>query len=84
MGINRFQKEVKTKYISMKILPKGRSPPKSATAQGLRYHFFSGMGRGMVFTRHGLSGTPLQFLPKTVPSSTNGKEMNAQITNTTT
>lgn len=66
------------------MLPKGRSPPISETTDGVKYHFFSGIGRGMVLTRQGLLGTPLQFLPTTVPRSANGKEMKAQITKTTT
>ena len=72
------------KYISMKMLPKGSSPPISEITDGVRYHFFSGMGRGMVFTRHGLFGEPLQFLPTTVPKSARGNEMNAHITKTAT
>jgi hypothetical protein len=45
---------------TMKCLasPKGSRPPMMLMTVGLRYHFFSGMGRGIVFTRHGLSGTP--------------------------
>ena len=68
----------------MKILPKGSSPPMRETTDGVRYHFFSGIGRGMVFTRQGLFGAPLQFLPTTVPRSARGKEMKAQMTKTTT
>lgn len=56
----------------------------SETTEGVRYHFFSGIGRGMVFTRQGLFGAPLQFLPTIVPRSARGKEMNAQIMKTTT
>lgn len=66
------------------MLPKGRSPPINDTTDGVRYHFFSGIGRGMVFTRHGLFGAPLQFLPTTVPRSASGNDMNAQIMKTTT
>lgn len=72
------------KYISMKMLPNGSRPPMIATTVGVRYHFFCGIGRGMVFTRHGLSGTPLQLRPTTVPARHSGNEMNAQIRNTTT
>jgi len=68
----------------MNMLPKGSSPPIRETTDGVRYHFFSGMGRGMVFTRHGLFGAPLQFLPTTVPRSARGKEIKAHITKTTT
>jgi len=75
---------VKTKYISMKMLPKGSNPPIRDITEGVRYHFFSGIGRGIVFTRHGLFGAPLQFLPTTVPRRARGKEINAQITRTTT
>lgn len=66
------------------MLPKGRSPPIIETTDGVKYHFFSGIGRGMVFTRQGLLGAPLQFLPTTVPRSARGKEMKAQMTKTTT
>jgi len=75
---------VNTKYISINMLPKGSSPPIRETTEGVRYHFFSGMGRGIVFTRQGLFRAPLQFLPTTVPRSARGKEMKAQMTNTTT
>ena len=68
----------------MNMLPKGKSPPIIETTDGVRYHFFSGIGRGMVFTRHGLFGAPLQFLPTTVPRRARGKEMKAHITKTTT
>jgi hypothetical protein len=37
-----------------------------------------------VFTRHGLSGTPFQLRPITVPKSTSGKEMNAHMKKITT
>ena len=53
------------KYISMKMDPKGNRPPMSAITQGCRYHFFVGIGDGMRFTLHGLSGSPFQFLPTT-------------------
>lgn len=66
------------------MLPNGRSPPITDTTDGVRYHFFSGIGRGMVFTRHGLLGAPLQFLPITVPRRARGKEIKAQMTKTTT
>lgn len=46
------------KYISMKMDPKGRSPPRTEITSGVRYHFFAGMGRGMDLTRQGLSGAP--------------------------
>lgn len=68
----------------MNMLPKGSRPPIKETTDGVRYHFFSGMGRGMVLTRQGLFGAPLQFLPTTVPRSARGKEMKAQMTKTTT
>ena len=47
------------KYISMKMDPNGSRPPVSAITGGRRYHCLAGMGDGMRFTRHGLSGTPL-------------------------
>lgn len=68
----------------MKMLPKGSNPPIRDITDGVRYHFFSGIGRGIVLTRHGLFGDPLQFRPTTVPRSARGKEIKAQMTNTTT
>nr|GMD02847.1 hypothetical protein Iba_chr06aCG3260 [Ipomoea batatas]GMD11313.1 hypothetical protein Iba_chr06fCG2520 [Ipomoea batatas] len=76
--------DVKTKYISINMLPNGSKPPIMETTEGVKYHFFTGIGRGIVLTRHGLFGAPLQFLPMTVPSSARGKEMNPQMTKTTT
>lgn len=66
------------------MLAKGRRPPTREITDGLRYHFFSGIGRGIFLTRHGLFGVPLQFLPTTVPRRDRGKEIKAQITRTTT
>lgn len=43
------------------------------------YHFFSGMGRGTVLTRHGALGWPYMFLPNTVPTRFNGKITNITI-----
>lgn len=41
------------KYISMKMDPKGSSPPAAMMTSGRRYHTRSGMGDGMRFTlRH--------------------------------
>ena len=37
------------------------------------YHFFSGIGRGTVFTLHGTFGAPFRFLPSTVPTRVNGR-----------
>jgi len=68
----------------MKMLPNGSNPPIREITVGVRYHFFSGIGRGMVFTRHGLFGAPFQFLPTTVPRRARGKEIKAQMTKTTT
>ena len=53
------------KYISMKMEPKGSRPPMSAMTLGRRYHWRSGMGDGILFTRHGLSGSPFQLRPIT-------------------
>lgn len=38
------------KYISMKIEPNGKIPPKATMTQGSMYHFFSGIGLGTAFT----------------------------------
>ena len=43
------------------------------------HHFFSGIGRGTAFVRQGSLGSPLIFLPKTVPTAVNGKIINKQI-----
>lgn len=50
------------KYISMKMDPKGSSPPAATIMAGLRYHWRLGMGDGMRFTlssvREGGSAAP--------------------------
>ncbi|KAM0003159.1 hypothetical protein Hdeb2414_s0296g00859871 [Helianthus debilis subsp. tardiflorus] len=51
---------------------------------GVRYHFFSGIGRGIVITRHGLLGATLQFRSTTVPRRARGKDMKTQMTKTIT
>lgn len=66
------------------MLPKGSSPPMREMMDGVKYHFFSGIGRGMVLTLQGLFGAPLQFLPTTVPRRAKGKEIKPQMTKTTT
>ena len=38
------------KYISIKIEPNGKIPPKATMTQGSMYHFFSGIGLGTAFT----------------------------------
>ena len=68
----------------MKMDPKGSKPPTTPMTPGEQYQAFSGIGRGMVLTRHGLFGTPFQFRPMTVPKSTSGKETNAHINANTT
>lgn len=68
----------------MNMLPNGSNPPIIETTERVKYHFFSGIGRGIVFTRHGLFGAPLQFLPVTVPKSARGKEIKPHMTKTTT
>lgn len=40
-------------YISIKIEPKGRTPPSETIMAGSMYHFFSGIGRGTALTRQG-------------------------------
>ena len=40
-------------YISMKIDPKGSMPPNITITRGSINHFFSGIGLGTAFTRHG-------------------------------
>lgn len=72
------------KYISMKIDPNGRIPPSIIITMGSMNHFFSGIGRGTAFTRHGASGVPAKFRPKIVPTSVSGKITNMQIQVTVT
>jgi len=67
------QNDVNTKYISIKMDPKGRMPPRMTMTHDSKYHFFSGMARGIGLTRHGKSGLPDQLRPTTVPRSVSGK-----------
>ena len=66
------------KYISMKMEPKGRRPPMSAMTVGCRYHCRAGMGDGMRFTRHGLSGSPFQLRPTTCVWENGHPQQNTQ------
>lgn len=66
-------------YISMKIDPKGSTPPSSTMITGSIYHFFSGMGLGTALTRHGKSGCPSRLRPTTVPTRVRGKMTNRQM-----
>ena len=59
-------------------------PVSAAIDVGVRYQLLSGIGRGMVFTLHGKSGTPFQFRPTTVPNKTRGNEMKLHIRKMTT
>jgi hypothetical protein len=61
------------KYISMKIEPKGRIPPRIEIISGSMNQRFSGIGRGTALTRHGKFGAPEIFFPITVPTSVRGK-----------
>src|SRR5690625_4374592 len=67
------------KYISMKMEPKGRMPPSTTITEGSMNHFFSGMGRGTAFTRHGLLDWPDMLRPSTVPTSVSGRMMKKQM-----
>ena len=51
------------KYISMKMLPNGSRPPMMLMTAGLRYHFFWGMGEGIRFTLHHVTGLHKQMEP---------------------
>ena len=73
------QKDVKIKYISMKIEPKGRIPPSMMITIGSINHFFSGIGRGTALTLHGASGVPARLRPRIVHTSVNGKMTKIQI-----
>jgi hypothetical protein len=68
----------------MKIDPNGRTPPRSTITAGSMNHFFSGMGRGTAFTRHGQSLWPARFRPNTVPTSVKGKITNKHMQVTAT
>lgn len=57
----------------MKIDPNGRTPPSRMITAGSMNHFFSGMGRGTAFTRHGKSGWPSRLRPTIVPISVSGR-----------
>lgn len=46
---------------------------------GSMNHFFSGIGRGTAFTRHGASGVPARFRPRIVPTIVSGNITNMQI-----
>lgn len=46
---------------------------------GSMNHFFSGIGRGTAFTRHGASGVPARLRPRIVPTSVSGNITNMQI-----
>jgi hypothetical protein len=67
------------KYTSINMDPNGKIPPRKTNEQGSRNHFFSGIGRGTVLTRQGVSGCPIRFLPNMVPIKFNGKIMNKAI-----
>lgn len=68
----------------MNIEPNGNIPPSKIITSGSINHFFSGIGRGTALTRHGASGVPAKFLPRTVPANVNGKITNIQIQVTAT
>jgi hypothetical protein len=66
-------------YISINIDPKGNIPLANIITFGSINHFFSGIGLGTAFVRHGSLGSPLIFLPNTVPTAVNGKIINKHI-----
>ena len=66
-------------YTSMKIEPKGSTPPSSMMFRGSMNHFFSGMGLGTVLILQGLSGWPEMLRPKMVPTRFRGRITNRQI-----
>jgi hypothetical protein len=63
----------------MKIDPKGSKPPNRIMDEGSVYHFFSGIGRGTAFMRHGKLDWPPMALPSKVPIKLHGKMINTQI-----
>jgi len=68
----------------MKIDPKGKMPPSKMMQNGSMNHFFSGMGLGTALTRHGESGEPAKFRPRTVPTNVSGSITNVQMHATAT
>ena len=66
-------------YISMKMEPKGRIPDAGITNMGSAYQGATGIGRGMLLTRQGMSLLPAQCLPKMVPTTLKGRATNSQI-----
>ena len=50
------------KYISIKIEPKGRMPPRATMTQGSMNHFFSGIGRGTALILHQCCPPPCRGL----------------------
>ncbi len=60
------------------------SPSAHDQVDGRGCTFFSGIGDGMRFTRHGLSGVPFQLRPMTVPNRHSGTLMQVQMRTTTT
>lgn len=58
---------------------KGRTPPAAMITKGSAYQTFSGIGRGIGFTRQGKSGLDPQFLPTMAPSNVSGKHRKSQI-----
>ena len=70
---------MKTKYISIKIEPNGKTPPSRMITGISEYHFFSGIVLGMELTRHGKLDCPDQFLPTTVPNIVKGLTQKIQM-----
>jgi hypothetical protein len=66
-------------YTSINIEPNGSKPPKSVITKGSVYHFFSGIGLGTAFIRHGWFGWPLIALPSRVPIKLQGNITKTQI-----
>ena len=66
-------------YTSMKMDPKGSTPPNNMMLRGSMNHFFSGMGLGTVLIRQGLSGWPEMLRPKIVPTKFRGRMTNKQM-----
>jgi hypothetical protein len=64
----------------MKIDPNGSSPEAGMINDGLAYQGEVGIGRGILFTRQGLSDLPIQCLPNIVPAIDSGKETEHQMT----
>ena len=68
------------KYISIKILPKGRIPPNNMIDKGCIRHLLCGISLAIALTRHGtLFNDPEVCLPNKDPINVNGNMTKIQM-----